>query len=215
MWMRLLVHIIACPLSTHQRVPVSRHIMAADAPDKRMQTCPEGLSASPKRAVVHHIRMGVRYTCRIWSGPCWFCAHRVLRYRPHPGPHCSQTTHRKLAHARTLQVSGHCSTTCIVACACGWRGEPALCMYCMRQSAWPKPGPRHAARLTRATGSWGASGPVFHVCLRYIHVVTPPKRRGRPANALRFTNQLSDHGDHGCQGACARRPRQAARAFTL
>ena len=73
-----------------------------------------------------------------------------------------------------------------------------MCMYCMRQSVWPKPGPRHAARLTRAASSWGASGPVAHVWLRYVHVATPPMRRGRPANALRFTNQPSDHGDHGC-----------------
>jgi hypothetical protein len=88
-----------------------------------------------------------------------------------------------------------------------------LCMYCMRQSVWPKPGPRHAARLTRAASSWGASGPAAHVWLRYVHVATPPMRRGRPANALRFTNQPSDHGHHGYQEAYARRPRQAARTF--
>jgi hypothetical protein len=74
-----------------------------------------------------------------------------------------------------------------VACVCWSRGQPALCMYCMRQSVWPKPGPRHATRLTRAASSWGASGPAAHVWLRYMHVATPPKRRGWPANALRFT----------------------------
>jgi hypothetical protein len=46
-----------------------------------------------------------------------------------------------------------------------------------------------------------------------LHMAIPPKRRGRPANALRFTNQPSDHGDHGCQEAYARRPRHAARTF--
>jgi hypothetical protein len=88
-----------------------------------------------------------------------------------------------------------------------------LCMYCMRQSVWPKPGLGNAARLTSAASSWGAASPVAHVELRYINVATSPMRRGRPANALRFTNQPSDHGDHGCQEACARRPTQAARTF--
>jgi hypothetical protein len=40
MWMCERLHIIAGPLSTHQRVPLSRHIVAADAPDQRMQPGP-------------------------------------------------------------------------------------------------------------------------------------------------------------------------------
>jgi hypothetical protein len=64
----------------------SSHHGGRQKPDKRMQPCPEGLPGSPKWAGVHHIRMDVRYVCRIWSEPCWFCVHRVLRYRPHARP---------------------------------------------------------------------------------------------------------------------------------
>jgi hypothetical protein len=180
--------------------------MAADAPDKRIPPCPEGLPGSPKRAGVHHIRMDARYTCRIWSGPCLFCAHRVLRYLPTLG-----RLEARLQINNSLTFGPYKSGDIVVprivslVRAGGGASRPCGCTGCLGE-AWASA----AARLTRAASPWGAVGPAAHVCLCYVHVA---RRRGRPANALRSTNQPSDHGDHCCQEACARRPRQAARTI--